>query len=213
MLGLMQSQPLLISSLDRIRGATTATPKSSRAGSKATSTATPTRPGPRARRVAQALDGLGCQPSATASPRWPGTATAPGAVLRRQRLGPRAAHHQPAPAPRPDRLDRQPREDQVLCFDLSFLPLVQAVARPLPDHQALHRAVRRRQAAGRPGMPNLQSYESWIGAQAADYAWPEFDENTASSMCYTSGTTGNPKAALYSHRSTRCTPTPPRCPT
>ena len=45
------------------------------------------------------------------------------------------------------------------------------------------------------------SYESWMGAQPGDYDWPSFDENTASSMCYTSGTTGNPKAALYSHRS------------
>ena len=46
------------------------------------------------------------------------------------------------------------------------------------------------------------SYESWIGQQSTTYKWPVFDENTASSMCYTSGTTGNPKAALYSHRST-----------
>ena len=52
------------------------------------------------------------------------------------------------------------------------------------------------------GIPNLVSYETWIGAQSTDYDWPVFDENTASSMCYTSGTTGNPKAALYSHRST-----------
>ena len=52
------------------------------------------------------------------------------------------------------------------------------------------------------GIPGLLSYEAWIGAQSADYSWPEFDENSASSMCYTSGTTGNPKAALYSHRST-----------
>ncbi len=52
------------------------------------------------------------------------------------------------------------------------------------------------------GIPGLLSYEAWIGAQSADYSWPKFDENSASSMCYTSGTTGNPKAALYSHRST-----------
>ena len=51
------------------------------------------------------------------------------------------------------------------------------------------------------GIPNLVSYESLIAAQSGDYQWPEFDENTASSMCYTSGTTGHPKAALYSHRS------------
>jgi fatty-acyl-CoA synthase len=52
------------------------------------------------------------------------------------------------------------------------------------------------------GIPNLVSYEGWIGNQSTDYQWPNFDENSASSMCYTSGTTGNPKAALYSHRST-----------
>jgi fatty-acyl-CoA synthase len=52
------------------------------------------------------------------------------------------------------------------------------------------------------GVPNLVSYEAWIGGQPAGYAWPTFDENSASSMCYTSGTTGNPKTALYSHRST-----------
>jgi len=52
------------------------------------------------------------------------------------------------------------------------------------------------------GIPGLQSYEAWIAKQPESFTWPEFDENSASSMCYTSGTTGNPKAALYSHRST-----------
>ncbi|MEZ0306405.1 MAG: AMP-binding protein, partial [Ramlibacter sp.] len=52
------------------------------------------------------------------------------------------------------------------------------------------------------GVPNLVSYEAWIGEQPTTYEWPSFDENSASSMCYTSCTTGNPKAALYSHRST-----------
>lgn len=51
------------------------------------------------------------------------------------------------------------------------------------------------------GIPGLISYESWIAGQSDQYRWPQFDENTASSMCYTSGTTGNPKAVLYSHRS------------
>jgi len=51
------------------------------------------------------------------------------------------------------------------------------------------------------GIPGLQSYEALLVQQPSDYIWPSFDENTASSMCYTSGTTGNPKAALYSHRS------------
>ena len=93
-------------------------------------------------------------------------------------------------------------EDQVLCFDLSFLPLVQAVhskCTTIKHYIALCDADK---LPADSGIPGLQSYESWIGAQASDYAWPQFDENTASSMCYTSGTTGHPKAALYSHRST-----------
>ncbi len=49
---------------------------------------------------------------------------------------------------------------------------------------------------------NLLCYEELIGEHSADYEWPVFDENTASSLCYTSGTTGNPKGVLYSHRST-----------
>jgi fatty-acyl-CoA synthase len=51
-------------------------------------------------------------------------------------------------------------------------------------------------------LPNVLCYEDLIDGLSDDYAWPEFDENTASSLCYTSGTTGNPKGALFSHRST-----------
>ncbi len=93
-------------------------------------------------------------------------------------------------------------EDQVLCFDLSFLPLVQAMHGKCPgirQYVALCDADRLPQDSG---IANLVSYEAWIGAQGDRYEWPSFDENSASSMCYTSGTTGNPKAALYSHRST-----------
>jgi acyl-CoA synthetase (AMP-forming)/AMP-acid ligase II len=93
-------------------------------------------------------------------------------------------------------------DDQVLCFDLSFLPLVQAVhakCATIRQYVALCDADKLPRDSG---IPNLVSYEAWIGGQPTTYQWPSFDENSASSMCYTSGTTGNPKAALYSHRST-----------
>ena len=48
----------------------------------------------------------------------------------------------------------------------------------------------------------LPCYEALIAAENADFEWPEFDERSAAALCYTSGTTGNPKGALYSHRST-----------
>ncbi|MES2531643.1 MAG: 3-(methylthio)propionyl-CoA ligase [Pseudomonadota bacterium] len=93
-------------------------------------------------------------------------------------------------------------EDQILCFDLSFLPLVQAVHARCPTVKKWIAMCDADRLPVDSGVPNLVSYESWIGAQPTAYAWPSFDENSASSMCYTSGTTGNPKAALYSHRST-----------
>ena len=93
-------------------------------------------------------------------------------------------------------------EDSVLCFDMTFLPIVKAIHGKCTT---IKHFVALCDAAALPadtGIPGLLSYEAWIGAQPAQYDWPQFDENSASSMCYTSGTTGNPKAALYSHRST-----------
>ena len=93
-------------------------------------------------------------------------------------------------------------EDQILCFDMTFLPIIQGIhahCKTVKKWVALCDADKLPQDTG---IPNLVSYEDWIGAQSANYSWPVFDENTASSLCYTSGTTGNPKGALYSHRST-----------
>jgi 3-(methylthio)propionyl---CoA ligase len=50
------------------------------------------------------------------------------------------------------------------------------------------------------GVPNLLCFEEVIAEQGSDYAWPTFDEDAASSLCYTSDTTGNPKGVLYSHQ-------------
>jgi 3-(methylthio)propionyl---CoA ligase len=93
-------------------------------------------------------------------------------------------------------------EDQVLCFDMSFLPIVQAVHARCTTVKQFVALCDADKLPTDSGIANLISYEAWIGKQSEKYTWPQFDENSASSMCYTSGTTGNPKAALYSHRST-----------
>lgn len=93
-------------------------------------------------------------------------------------------------------------EDQVLCFDMSFLPLVQTVHARCTTVKHWVALCDADKLPTDTGIPNLISYEALIGQREARYTWPDLDENTASSMCYTSGTTGNPKAALYSHRST-----------
>jgi len=93
-------------------------------------------------------------------------------------------------------------DDRAICFDLTFLPLVQAVAKHCPGVKHWVALCDADKLPADSGMPGLLSYEAWMGGCSDTYTWPDLDENTASSMCYTSGTTGNPKAALYSHRST-----------
>ena len=92
-------------------------------------------------------------------------------------------------------------EDRVLCFDMTFLPIVQAVHAKCPTVKKWVALCDADKLPADSGIPGLTSYEAWIAAASDQYDWPVFDENTASSMCYTSGTTGNPKAVLYSHRS------------
>ncbi|HOZ93604.1 MAG TPA: 3-(methylthio)propionyl-CoA ligase [Ottowia sp.] len=93
-------------------------------------------------------------------------------------------------------------EDAVLCFDMTFLPLIQAVHAKCPSVKTWVALCEADKLPADSGIPQLVSYEAWIGTSTDQYVWPKFDENSAAGLCYTSGTTGNPKGALYSHRST-----------
>jgi len=92
--------------------------------------------------------------------------------------------------------------DSVLCFDMTFLPIVQKIHHECSTVKHWVALCDANKLPADTGIPGLISYEAWVSPQKDTYDWPALDENTASCMCYTSGTTGHPKAALYSHRST-----------
>jgi acyl-CoA synthetase (AMP-forming)/AMP-acid ligase II len=91
--------------------------------------------------------------------------------------------------------------DKLLFVDLSFVSLIEKLAAELaPVRHYVIMTDRAHMPAT--SLPGVLCYEDLIDDEDDDYSWPEFDERTASSLCYTSGTTGNPKGALFSHRST-----------
>ena len=90
--------------------------------------------------------------------------------------------------------------DRVLFLDLSFVPLVEALAERLPGVRA-YIIMTARATMPATTLRNVLCYEELLADLPAHFDWPQFDENAAAGMCYTSGTTGDPKGALYSHRS------------
>ena len=156
----------------------------------------------RAKRMANALDALGVKfGDRVATLAWNGyrhmelyyAASGSGAVL-----------HTLNPRLHPDQVVwiADHAEDQVLFFDLTFLPVIEAVASRVKTIKAFVAMTDRARMPSSSKVPGLLCYEELIEGASDKFEWPVFDENTASSLCYTSGTTGNPKGALYSHRST-----------
>jgi fatty-acyl-CoA synthase len=156
----------------------------------------------RSRQVAQALDGMGLAfGDRVATLAWNGYrhlelyfgVSGTGRVL-----------HTINPRLHPDQITwiANHAHDQVLCFDMTFLPIIEKIHAQCSTVKHWIALCDDAHLPAQTSIPGLRSYESWLAPHGSTYAWREFDENSASSMCYTSGTTGNPKAALYSHRST-----------
>ena len=201
MLGLMQQRPLLISSLldyaERYHTGTEIVSRSvegpihrSNWGEVAT----------RARQIANALHRQGVvQGERIATLAWNHNrhleiyfgVTCSGAVLHT--VNPRLF-------PEQVRFIVDDAEASYVFFDVAFAELVKQLAPQLPSVRG-YVALCTHDALPSIDVPNLLCYEDLLAAETADYAWPRFDENTASALCYTSGTTGNPKGVLQSHRS------------
>ena len=91
--------------------------------------------------------------------------------------------------------------DCCLFFDLTFSPIVEKLA-PLLQHVNHYILMSDKSNLQKSNVPNLLCYEEILSQASTEFAWPDLDEKTDSSLCYTSGTTGNPKGVMYQHRTT-----------
>lgn len=202
MLGLMQNRPLLVSTLiDYAATCHGGREIVSRDAEGAIHRTTYASIAGRARQLANALQTLGVETGqAVATLAWNGFrhlelyygVTSSGRIL-----------HTVNPRLFPEQIQYiiNHAEDAYVFFDPAFAPLVEQLAPHLP---LVRGWIALCDAADMPDVKvdGLLCHEDIIGAAAADHEWPSFDENTAATLCYTSGTTGNPKGVLYSHRST-----------
>jgi len=203
MFGLMQDRPLLVSSLieyaDQIHGETEIVSRCADGMHRGTWRSTHKR----ARQLASALIALGVKPGdRVATLAWNShrhlelyyAVSGIGAVL-----------HTVNPRLFPEQLTYiiNHAEDTLLFYDTAFAPLVEKLKPELPTvKHFVVLADEAATAAVQKSHPYVRSYEALLSGQRDDYVWPVLDENTAAALCYTSGTTGNPKGVLYSHRST-----------
>jgi len=187
--GLMMDQPLLISELirhaDRHHGSIEIVSKTLEGGVHRYTYRDAHR---RARRLANALKKLGVRMhDRVATLAWNGfrhyeiyyAVAGSGAVIHT--INPRLFPDQVA-------YIANHAEDRIVFYDTTFAPLVEKLR---PQLKTVQRFI-----------PLTEEYEQLIKGESDDFEWPSFDEKTAACLCYTSGTTGNPKGALYSHRST-----------
>jgi 3-(methylthio)propionyl---CoA ligase len=202
MQGLMMDMPLLISDLirhaDRHHGSTEIVSRTVEGGRHHYSYR---QAHERARRLANALKRLGVAPKErVATLAWNGyrhfeiyyAVAGSGAVIHT--INPRLFHDQIV-------YIANHAEDKVVFFDLTFAALVEKIAPQLGSVKHFV-AMTDRVHMPKERIPNLLCYEELLAQESAQFEWPSFDERTAACLCYTSGTTGNPKGSLYSHRST-----------